>query len=212
MGLRKYRAKRNLRVTPEPAARPMGKGRSRNGAQNIYVIHKHDASHLHYDLRLELGGTLKSWAIPKGPSYDPAQKRLAIQVEDHPVDYASFEGSIPKGEYGGGEVIVWDTGNWSSDGEPREDYRNGHLHLTLSGKKMRGSWDLFRIRGQGERAQWLLVKRRDRFAHATPDPNPIVDARPESVLSKRLLARDRVDPPRKKKSPLADRSASSSRN
>lgn len=184
MGLLEYRRKRDPKKTPEPF------GPKSRKAKHLFVIQKHDASHLHYDFRLELDGTLKSWAVPKGPSYDPSVKRMAIQVEDHPVSYARFEGLIPQGEYGGGEVIVWDTGTWRPIGDPRAGYRKGRLEFELKGKKMKGLWLLFRIRGAGERAQWFLVKRHDGLEHPSPDPHPVVDERPESVLSKKLLTRD----------------------
>src|SRR5437867_4862386 len=122
MSLELYRRKRNFKQTPEPAGKPV-----RSGQRLQYVIHKHDATRLHYDFRLELDGTLKSWAVPKGPSFDPADKRMAVQTEDHPLDYASFEGVIPAGQYGAGAVIVWDRGVWIPEGDPRTGYRDGKL-------------------------------------------------------------------------------------
>src|SRR6187200_2487083 len=141
MSLREYQRKRNFRVTSEPAAKvAKGEGWS-------YVIQKHAASHLHYDFRLELDGTLKSWAVPKGPSLDPRVRRLAVQVEDHPLEYGSFEGTIPAGQYGAGTVMVWDRGHWVPEGDPRAGLRKGHLEFRLDGKKLRGTWRLIRIGG-----------------------------------------------------------------
>src|SRR5580658_2979617 len=136
MALEEYRRKRDFRKTPEPSG---ARARKRHAALS-YVIQKHAARRLHYDFRLELDGTLKSWAVPKGPSLDPAQKRLAIQVEDHPLEYADFEGTIPAGEYGGGTVMVWDRGTWIPEGDAEADYRAGRLKFTLDGQKLKGSW------------------------------------------------------------------------
>jgi bifunctional non-homologous end joining protein LigD len=183
MGLRTYNEKRNFKRTPEPAGQKASTGRS------IFVIQKHDASHLHYDFRLELDGALKSWAIPKGPSLNPGEKRLAMQVEDHPIDYAKFEGIIPAGEYGGGEVVVWDYGTWKPVGDAREGYRKGRLEFELKGKKLHGKWLLVRTRAGSERAQWLLLKRHDAAAASSSDI-PVTEAEPQSVLSGKLLTRD----------------------
>jgi bifunctional non-homologous end joining protein LigD len=144
-----YRAKRDFRATPEPRG-----GRAKRKAQLGFVIQKHDATRLHYDFRLELGGTLKSWAVPKGPSLDPAEKRLAVHVEDHPLEYATFEGVIPEGHYGAGEVIVWDRGTWIPDGDPEKAYRAGKLKFELNGEKLHGHWTLVRtrLRGSGDRS------------------------------------------------------------
>src|SRR5882672_5197077 len=132
MTLELYRRKRNFRTTPEPAGR-VGKRRSRNRS---FVIQKHAASHLHYDFRLELNGVLLSWAVPKGPSLDPADKRLAMHVEDHPLEYGQFEGTIPKGQYGGGTVMLWDRGTWEPVGNAAEGYKQGHLKFDLNGEKL----------------------------------------------------------------------------
>jgi bifunctional non-homologous end joining protein LigD len=183
MGLRTYNEKRNFKLTPEPAGKKASTGR------DIFVIQKHDASHLHYDFRLELDGALKSWAIPKGPSLNPGEKRLAMQVEDHPIDYAKFEGIIPAGEYGGGEVVVWDYGTWKPVGDAREGYRKGRLEFELKGKKLHGKWLLVRTRAGSDRAQWLLLKRHDEAA-ASPSDIPVTEAEPQSVLSGKLLTRD----------------------
>jgi bifunctional non-homologous end joining protein LigD len=159
--LAKYRAKRDFSKTAEPSGDANVKG-----AKNLrFVIQKHAASHLHYDLRLELDGVFKSWAVTKGPSLDPHDKRLAVEVEDHPLDYGDFEGTIPKGQYGGGTVMVWDRGFWKCD-DPQKAYRKGKLDFTLEGEKLQGGWILTRMRTrEGEkRTNWLLIKHRDAFA------------------------------------------------
>jgi DNA ligase D, 3''-phosphoesterase domain len=150
MGLREYRRKRDFKATPEPPGKISRPARA--GKRSLaFVIQKHAASRLHYDFRLELDGTLKSWAVPKGPSLDPADKRLAMHVEDHPLEYGDFEGTIPKGEYGGGTVLVWDRGTWEPMGDPHKGYREGNLKFALKGDKLQGAWALVRIRGR-ERA------------------------------------------------------------
>jgi bifunctional non-homologous end joining protein LigD len=173
--LSEYRRKRDFKRTREPKG-----GRPRKTARLAYVIQKHAASRLHFDLRLELDGVMKSWAVPKGPSTDPSVKRLAIQVEDHPIEYNAFEGTIPKGEYGGGTVMVWDQGTYAPAAESddpeetlREGYAKGDFKFVLRGKRLRGSWVLVRTRGQGGkggRGQWLLIKHRDEEADADRDP------------------------------------------
>jgi len=169
MTLKAYRQKRNFKVTSEPPGRPGG----RRASSLSFVIQKHAASHLHYDFRLELNGVLLSWAVPKGPSLDPAVKRLAMQVEDHPIDYNKFEGTIPKGEYGGGTVMIWDRGTYTYGGEDpgdpeealRRGYAKGDVKFVLRGKRLTGSWVLVRTRrGDPKRAQWLLIKHRDESA------------------------------------------------
>src|SRR5207302_10898153 len=137
-----YGRKRHFNRTPEPPARVH---KTKTG--RLFVIQKHAASRLHYDFRLELDGVLLSWAVPKGPSLDPADKRLAVQVEDHPVEYGSFEGIIPEHEYGGGTVMLWDRGTWEPEGDPREGYAHGRLKFTLHGHKLRGSWAPLRMGG-----------------------------------------------------------------
>ena len=183
MTLRNYQQKRNFHHTPEPEP-----GRSRGGPGRTYVIQKHDASRLHYDLRLELGGVLKSWAVPKGPSLDPSRKRLAVQVEDHPVDYAGFEGTIPEEEYGGGTVMVWDRGTWEPEGDPDQGLNKGHLAFRLQGKKLQGGWDLVRMdrASDQEKKNWLLIKKKDAEARRAP-PNDASDLDGRSVLTGRTL-------------------------
>jgi bifunctional non-homologous end joining protein LigD len=184
MSLAKYREKRNFKVSPEPS----GDTPEQKAHQKLlYVIQKHRATQLHYDFRLEFEGVLLSWAVPKGPSLDPSVKRLAMQVEDHPVDYGGFEGVIPEGEYGGGTVMVWDTGTWTPESpDIAEALKKGDLKFSLHGKKLRGSWVLVRTHGYGSSSgkSWLLIKHRDEFA-STED---IVATEPKSALSKRLLA------------------------
>jgi bifunctional non-homologous end joining protein LigD len=162
-----YRKKRRFAVTPEPRGRKAADGGRR------YVIQKHAARRLHYDLRLELDGVMKSWAVTRGPSLDPNQKRLAVHVEDHPTEYNSFEGTIPEGEYGGGTVMVWDRGTWTPDGDPHKAYAKGHLVFDLNGQKLRGRWHLVRMRGRAnERHEnWLLIKAKDDEARGPRDPD-----------------------------------------
>ncbi|MBD1589536.1 DNA ligase D [Pseudomonas typographi] len=183
--LTEYERKRHFEQTPEP--RGDGRRKPRKGEQALqFCIQKHDASHLHYDFRLELDGTLKSWAVPKGPSLDPADKRLAIHVEDHPLDYASFEGHIPEGHYGGGDVIVWDRGTWEPEGEPHEAYAKGRLKFRLQGEKLAGTWNLVKTRMAGKKEQWFLIKSHDEQARAREDYD-ILEDQPGSVLSDRAL-------------------------
>ncbi|KIG18996.1 ATP-dependent DNA ligase [Enhygromyxa salina] len=174
-----YRRKRNFDATPEPA--PDSPDEPLAAPERIYVIQRHDARRLHYDLRLEHGGVLWSWAVPKGPSLDPHQRRLAVQTEDHPLDYANFEGTIPAGQYGGGTVLVWDRGVWIPDGDPAQDFERGRLRFTLSGAKLHGRWNLIRTR---DAKTWLLIKSRDEFARPEGAAE-IVDEQPLSALSGR---------------------------
>jgi bifunctional non-homologous end joining protein LigD len=184
MALKEYRAKRRFDVTAEPAGREKAAAKRRKAL--IFVVQKHRATALHYDFRLEWKGVLLSWAVPKGPSLDPADKRLAMEVEDHPIDYAKFEGIIPEGEYGGGTVMIWDNGTWTPE-SPDVDaaLKKGDLKFSLNGKKLRGSWVIVRTRGryQGGRNSWLLIKHRDEFATT----RQITEEEPRSVVSKRLL-------------------------
>lgn len=160
MPLKEYAEKRNFRKTREPPVR------KKNAAREslMFVVQEHHASHLHYDFRLEWRGVLKSWAVPKGPSLDPHLKRLAVEVEDHPLEYGQFEGEIPEGEYGAGRVLIWDTGIWIPQGSVQQGLRKGHLEFELRGAKLKGGWDLIRTRGPGKKPQWLLIKKSDRYA------------------------------------------------
>jgi bifunctional non-homologous end joining protein LigD len=175
--LERYREMRDFSVTPEPRGdKALGR---RKGKALRYYVQRHAATRLHYDFRLELAGVLKSWAVPKGPSLDPADKRLAMQTEDHPLDYGDFEGVIPEKQYGAGEVLLWDQGTWTAeDREPLEALRKGRLHFRLEGEKLAGSWILTRTRGNEDKPAWLLIKRHDEDARAGYD---ITMERPESV-------------------------------
>jgi bifunctional non-homologous end joining protein LigD len=180
--LETYRTKRHFDITSEPrGARKRGKG-------NAFVIQKHAASRLHYDLRLELDGVMKSWAVTKGPSLVPGEKRLAIHVEDHPIEYNKFEGTIPKGQYGGGTVMIWDRGIWIPEGDPRDGYRKGRLSFRLEGEKLHGTWHLVRMRKKGRERQdpWLLIKSQDDIARSSRDPD-ILDEKPLSVATGRSM-------------------------
>ena len=192
--LDEYRRKRDFRRTSEPRA--SGK-RSRRKREPLFVIQKHAARSLHYDFRLELHGVLKSWAVPKGLSTDPSEKRLAVEVEDHPLEYADFEGVIAEGQYGAGAVIVWDRGTYRNlsrhDGEevPLADaLARGHASVWLEGEKLRGGFALQRMRG-GDKPQWLVIKRRDEGADARRNPT---STQPESVLSGRRVEDLRAEP------------------
>jgi bifunctional non-homologous end joining protein LigD len=178
--LKPYREKRDFTKTEEPGPKLGQKA----GSQ--FVVQKHDARRLHFDLRLELNGVLKSWAVTKGPSLIPGVKRLAVQTEDHPMGYLEWEGVIPKGEYGGGTMIVWDRGSWAPVGDPEKGLKKGHLQFVLSGKRLKGLWDLVRMsRRAGEKKDpWLLIKRTDEFAIASEDEEPVLTEH-KSVLSKR---------------------------
>jgi bifunctional non-homologous end joining protein LigD len=184
MALKEYRAKRRFDVTAEPAGKEKPPAKRRKAL--LFVVQKHRATALHYDFRLEWNGVLLSWAVPKGPSLDPSVKRLAMQVEDHPVEYAKFEGIIPEGEYGGGTVMIWDEGTWSPE-SPDVDValKKGDLKFTLRGKKLEGSWVLVRTRGRYQEGKptWLLIKHRDELAN-TED---IAETQPRSIVSNRLL-------------------------
>lgn len=179
MSLQKYRKKRDFKRSSEPY------GSIKKNKQLIYIIQKHAASHLHYDLRLELNGVLKSWAIPKGPSLDSTIKRLAVHVEDHPLEYAKFEGIIPKGEYGGGTVMLWDVGTWVCEAaDANSAYKKGHLSFILRGKKLKGAWNLVRM--QNNPKNWLFIKVKDKFARSEKQSD-VTQAKPNSVISRRSL-------------------------
>ncbi len=178
--LKHYRQMRDFGATPEPS----GAKKTPASKLPIFVIQKHHASRLHYDFRLEMEGVLKSWAVPKGPSYDPTVKRLAMMTEDHPYDYASFEGVIPEGNYGAGNVIIWDAGTWEFI-EPGDDpvraLEQGKLTFRLYGKKMFGEWALVKIKGRSPKGnEWLLLKHRDQYANANVD---VTEVAPRSIVS-----------------------------
>ncbi|MGE4338497.1 MAG: DNA ligase D, partial [Pigmentiphaga sp.] len=177
--LASYKKKRNFGITPEPA-----EGGTPDVDALQYVIQKHWASRLHYDLRLELDGTMKSWAVPKGPSFDSADKRMAVQVEDHPLSYNSFEGQIPPRQYGAGKVISWDRGYWVPIGDPAQGYRQGKLKFEIHGHKLQGRWTLVRMQGRGSEKQppWLLIKERDAFERPAAEFS-VVDEMPDSVAA-----------------------------
>src|SRR3954469_355584 len=160
-----YRKKRDFDKTAEPS----GDANGATGERPRFVIQKHDATRLHYDLRLEYGGVFKSWAVTKGPSLDPHERRLAVEVEDHPLGYGDFEGTIPKGQYGGGSVMLWDRGYWTpEDRTVEEGLRKGHLSFRLDGERLKGGWSLVRMdrdRTGGKRTNWLLIKHEDETAH-----------------------------------------------
>ncbi len=193
MALELYRKKRNFKTTPEPAGR-VARRRSR---EPTFVIQKHAASHLHYDFRLELNGVLLSWAVPKGPSLDPADKRLAMHVEDHPLEYGEFEGVIPPKQYGSGTVLLWDRGHWEPQGDPATGYRQGKLKFVLHGEKLRGGWTLVKSHGgkYGGDKSWLLIKERDEYARSGIDAR-VVETEPVSVASGRSLEEIAADPDR----------------
>ncbi|HUP89754.1 MAG TPA: DNA polymerase ligase N-terminal domain-containing protein, partial [Longimicrobiales bacterium] len=182
MGLERYREMRDFKVTPEPRGHV-----ARQQSQELsFVIQKHAASHLHYDFRLELNGVLLSWAVPKGPSLDPRDKRLAMHTEDHPIEYGAFEGIIPPRQYGAGTVMVWDRGSWTPDGDPRAGYAKGHLKFTLDGEKLHGRWSLIRTRSSKYGAKdnaWLLIKENDDHAQS----ESITESKPNSVVTGRSL-------------------------
>ena len=184
MALETYRKKRQFSVTPEPRGRKGARGGHR------YVIQKHAARRLHYDLRLELDGVMKSWALTRGPSLDPDEKRLAVHVEDHPIEYNAFEGTIPKGEYGGGTVMIWDRGRWTPEGDPHKGYAKGHLVFDLDGAKLRGRWHLVRMRAQARERErhenWLLIKAKDDEARGLRDKD-ILEEKSRSVVSGRSI-------------------------
>ena len=200
MSLQRYHAKRDFGKTPEPRGRASKRG-AKEGLR--FVVQKHAARRLHYDFRLEWGGTLKSWAIPKGPSLDPADKRLAVEVEDHPLEYGDFEGVIPEHEYGAGTVEIWDRGTWTPDGDGERALREGHLTFALSGKKLSGRWALIRMnrRDRSGKQPWLLVKERDSRARADGEGEQTATAKetPARKPARRSTARSvklpaRLDP------------------
>jgi bifunctional non-homologous end joining protein LigD len=207
-----YNRMRDFAATPEPAATKRA-AKADHALQ--FCIQKHDASRLHYDFRLELEGALKSWAVPKGPSLDPKAKRLAVHVEDHPLDYASFEGSIPEGHYGAGDVIVWDRGVWIPQDDPVKAYAKGRLKFELRGEKLSGLWNLVRTHMPGKQEQWFLIKHQDEAAKPESDYD-VVKAEPDSVLSERTIVAkaktksgDKGEPKPMKKQPARPRKSQS---
>ncbi len=183
--LKEYRSKRDFGKTPESRG-----GRRKSSDKPIFVIQKHDASTLHYDFRLEVGSVLKSWAVPKGPSTDPGEKRLAVPTEDHPLEYADFEGVIPEGEYGAGTVMVWDTGKYTNINRKNDQtvsmedsLKSGKVVVNLEGSKIKGGYALIRT-GKGDKSRWLLIKKKDSRADARRNP---VSTEPKSVISGRTI-------------------------
>lgn len=201
-----YRAKRDFTKTSEP------KGRAARRKGFSFVVQKHDASRLHYDFRLELDGVLKSWAVTKGPSLVPAEKRLAVHVEDHPLDYGDFEGTIPQGQYGAGTVMVWDRGTWEPEGDPNDGLAEGRLSFRLDGEKLRGEWHLVRMgKRRSERQEsWLLIKGDDEHARRVGEPD-ILEEEPLSAKTGRSLreitAEDDEPPPGTRQKPASNASA-----
>lgn len=206
MGLKEYQGKRQFGKTPEPRGMTLRKKGS------SFVVHKHAASRLHYDFRLELDGVLKSWAVPKGPSLDPSLKRLAVHVEDHPVEYGSFEGIIPKEEYGGGTVMIWDRGQWVPQGNPQQSYDRGRLKFLLKGQKLKGGWSLIRMGGAKakEEKNWLLIKEKDSVA-LKGKHSDIIDIAPGSVATGRSLEEiAKVNQKRSRQKPVSQRKSKNS--
>ncbi len=204
MALEEYKRKRNFRATPEP------EGKVKKVKGQSFVIQKHAATRLHYDFRLEMEGVLRSWAVPKGPSLDPAEKRLAVHVEDHPLEYGGFEGIIPKGQYGGGTVLLWDRGTWMPDGDPVAAYKKGHLKFTLDGEKLHGGWHLVRMSGRqaGENKEnWLLFKEDDEFA-VPGSGEAVVEEYAQSVETGLTIEEVAADPERVWQSNRAEKTAS----
>lgn len=187
MALETYNKKRDFKLSPEPQGK-VSRTRKAKGVGNSFVIQKHDATRLHYDFRLEMDGVLKSWAVTRGPSLSPGEKRLAVHVEDHPLDYGGFEGTIPKGNYGAGAVMLWDRGSWEPIGDPHKAYKKGHMEFELKGEKLEGRWHLVRMaKKDGEkRENWLLIKGEDEFARADGDED-ILDELPLSVKTGKSL-------------------------
>src|SRR6201999_1084686 len=201
-GLKTYRAKRSFGVTAEP------KGKVTRKRGHAFVIQKHDATRLHYDLRLELDGVMKSWAVTRGPSLVPGEKRLAVQVEDHPIDYNKFEGTIPEGEYGGGTVMIWDRGTWEPEGDPHKGLTKGHLAFTLDGEKLHGGWHLVRMhrRPNEKRDNWLLIKQHGDAERSARDKD-ILEEQPLSVTTGRSLEEIAEGAPKTKRKTAANKTA-----
>jgi bifunctional non-homologous end joining protein LigD len=190
MALEEYKRKRDFKKTPEP---PPEKAASRKGFS--YLIQKHDATRLHYDLRLELDGVLLSWALTKGPSLNPSDKRLAVRTEDHPLSYGTFEGTIPKGQYGGGTVMLWDRGSWEPKGDPHAGLKKGHLAFTLQGERLKGDWDLIRMRGDEKKENWLLIKEKDHEARSNGEAGKFLEQEAMSISTHRSMVEIAADAP-----------------
>src|ERR1700761_3677370 len=187
--LERYRAMRDFAMTAEPSGGEAGQGSAKKESALPFVIQKHAATRLHYDFRLGWRGVLKSWAVAKGPSYYTGDKRLAVQVEDHPIEYGGVEGTIPKGQYGGGTVMLWDHGTWEPHVDVDEGLRKGSLKFALRGEKMKGNWALVRMGGRAaeeRKPNWLLIKEHDEFERGQDDP-PITEEAPDSVVTGRGL-------------------------
>jgi len=183
MALEEYRRKRDFGKTAEP---PPGAIKARKDELS-YLIQKHDATRLHYDFRLELDGVLLSWAVTKGPSLNPADKRLAVRTEDHPLSYGTFEGTIPKGQYGGGTVMLWDEGTWEPKGDPKAGLKKGHLAFTLHGERLKGDWDLVRMHSDAKKENWLLIKSKDAEARANGEAAGFLNENAYSVTTGRSM-------------------------
>ena len=194
MSLVKYHERRDFSKTPEPEGAATPSPRQETALR--FVVQTHSARRLHYDFRLELGGVLKSWAVPRGPSLDPAVKRLAVEVEDHPLAYADFEGVIPAGQYGAGAVLIWDRGTWLPKRDPVESYERGTLEFELRGERLRGGWVLVHMKQRAARQNWLLIKERDAEARAGSGDAVVAQYRTSVVSGRDLEAvaamRDRV--------------------
>jgi len=194
MSLVKYHERRDFSRTPEPEGAATANPRPDTPLR--FVVQTHSARRLHYDFRLELGGVLKSWAVPRGPSLDPAVKRLAVEVEDHPLAYADFEGVIPAGQYGAGAVLIWDRGTWLPKRDPVESYERGTLEFELRGERLRGGWVLVHMKQRAARQNWLLIKERDAEARAGSGDTVVAQYRTSVVSGRDLEAvaamRDRV--------------------
>ena len=187
--LARYRKMRDVSMTAEPSGTTQKRGKSEPAEGLPFVIQKHAATRLHYDFRLGWHGVLKSWAVAKGPSYYTGDKRLAVEVEDHPMEYGGFEGTIPKGQYGGGTVMVWDQGTWEPQDDAEEGFRTGRLKFVLHGEKLKGKWTLVRMGGRAARESkpnWLLIKEHDEYERS-PDDTPITESEPNSVVTGRDL-------------------------
>jgi bifunctional non-homologous end joining protein LigD len=195
-GLALYPKKRDFSKTPEPKGNHRANPKS--GTECRFVVQKHAARRLHYDFRLELRGVLKSWAVPRGPSLDPGVKRLAIEVEDHPLEYADFEGVIPEGQYGAGVVLIWDRGTWIPQSDPVKSYQRGTLEFELRGERLRGGWVLVRMNRGTHQRNWLLIKERDAEARPGSDDAVVVQHQTSIITGRDLeavnAAQDRVLP------------------